>query len=586
MTVTLRLFKASEPARQIDSRTLDSGELRVGRDAGQDWPIDDPGRLISRAHLVIAAEGDAVTVTDVSSNGVFLADGDKRLPQGRSTPVPLGSTLRFGPYLIVVERATAGRAAAAPSPPAPDPFASASPFAAAGERPARDPLRPVAPDPFASALPDDAFGFALGGERAAPARAPGAPTPPPSSNDDAWSRPRERRVGDWDAPSPRREGHENLIGSGQAWAAPPAAPPAEVGFGFDAPFSQPILKAVEISRQDLAIPSDWDEASGVPAWTRSPAPEAWPAQTPANAAPAAAPAAAIPPPSPPPPPPEPPLLAEAPPAAPVAEPRSPPPPQPAWDAPPRTAGEAWLREAAAEPAPAATAPSPPSPPPPTTPPSLALVPEPAPPVAPATRAPTAAASDTALLEAFCRGAKLDPANFSRLEPDEVMLRVGAIYRQMILGMSDLMGERTSLKNEYRMVRTTVRADNNNPFKWLPPQTVATQLLLKPEEGFIGGPEAVSGAFRDLKKHLLCLLAGLRAALGATLDALSPKKVEDELGGRSMMMKNRDAEAWREYAKLYADFRKEADDNPDSPINREFRAAYERQLTELDRVSPG
>ena len=51
MTIILRLFKASEPARQIDSRTLEAGELSIGRDAGQDWVLDDPGRLISRAHL-------------------------------------------------------------------------------------------------------------------------------------------------------------------------------------------------------------------------------------------------------------------------------------------------------------------------------------------------------------------------------------------------------------------------------------------------------------------------------------------------------------------------------------------------------
>ena len=192
-----------------------------------------------------------------------------------------------------------------------------------------------------------------------------------------------------------------------------------------------------------------------------------------------------------------------------------------------------------------------------------------------------------MVEAFCRGCQASTPPRSRGgEPAEAMARAGAVYRQMILGMSDLMGERTSLKNEYRMVRTTVRAENNNPFKWLPPQAVATQLLLQPGDGFLGGPEAVSDAFRDLKKHLLCLLAGLRAALASTLDALAPARVEEAIRGQSTLMKGRGAAAWTEYVRLHGQFRKDADDNPDSPVNREFRAAYERQLTELDRMGPG
>ena len=165
----------------------------------------------------------------------------------------------------------------------------------------------------------------------------------------------------------------------------------------------------------------------------------------------------------------------------------------------------------------------------------------------------------------------------------MMTRLGVVYRAMILGMSDLMGERTSLKNEYRMVRTTIRSEENNPFKWLPPQAVAAELLLQSQEGFMEGPAAVTAAFVDLKKHLLCLLAGLRAALSSTLGALDPAQVEEALKSQSLGMKNRGAAAWSEYGRLYADWRKEADDNPDSPVNRAFRSAYERQLSELDRL---
>jgi predicted component of type VI protein secretion system len=196
----------------------------------------------------------------------------------------------------------------------------------------------------------------------------------------------------------------------------------------------------------------------------------------------------------------------------------------------------------------------------------------------------AAPSDGSLLEAFCSGARLDASAFSGEDPVEVMRRLGAVYQQMVLGLGDLMSERTTVKTEYRMSRTTVGAEGNNPFKWAPAQRVAADLLRPRGEGFLSGPAAVKASFQDMKKHLLCMTAGLRAAVGATLDGLAPEEAEERLKGQSMMLKNRDAMAFAEYVRLHAELRLRADGDPDSPMNQAFRAAYERQLVELDAMS--
>lgn len=193
-------------------------------------------------------------------------------------------------------------------------------------------------------------------------------------------------------------------------------------------------------------------------------------------------------------------------------------------------------------------------------------------------------SDGSLLDAFCAGARLDASAFSGEDPVEVMRRLGAVYQQMVLGLGDLMSERTSVKTEYRMTRTTVRAEGNNPFKWAPAQRVATDLLRPRGEGFLSGPAAVKASFEDMKKHLLCMMAGLRAAVSATIEGLSPEEAEARLKGQSMVLKNRDAMAFAEYAKLHAEVQARADSDPDSPMNQAFREAYERQLQELDAMS--
>ncbi len=163
-----------------------------------------------------------------------------------------------------------------------------------------------------------------------------------------------------------------------------------------------------------------------------------------------------------------------------------------------------------------------------------------------------------------------------------MTRLGAIYRHMVLGLSDLMTERTAVRSEYRMIRTTVRAEDNNPFKWAPPQKIATELLRAHNEGFLDGPTAVTESYKDVKKHLVCMLAGLRAALTFTLDTLAPARIEEGVKEPASILKSRGAAAWAEYGAVYERFRKESEDSADSPVNREFRNAYERQLTELDR----
>lgn len=190
-----------------------------------------------------------------------------------------------------------------------------------------------------------------------------------------------------------------------------------------------------------------------------------------------------------------------------------------------------------------------------------------------------------LLEAFCQGARLDVTAFAGDDPTEVMRQLGAVYQQMVLGLSDLMGERTSVKSEYRMSRTTVRAEGNNPLKWAPPQRVAVDLLRPRDDAFLTGPAAVKDAYQDLKKHLLCMLAGHRAALAETLEALSPASLEAQAGGRGFLPGARGAHLWSEYGKAYEAFRQQAADDPDSHPNRAFRAAYERQLESLDGASP-
>ncbi|WP_174300575.1 type VI secretion system-associated FHA domain protein TagH [Caulobacter sp. S45] len=552
--IALRLFSAADPSRQIDVRVLgEREEVTLGRDAAAGWALPDPDRALSRLHLKVGVRDGAVSVTDTSTNGVTSATQGGRLPRDQPVRVEPGERLELGPYVLLIERSDH---VSAPAPQARR--EDANPFAPMGgsEEP---PERRQRVDPFASGMAPDPLaadpfaddGLGLGPLGRSPARS-GAGL----SGGDAWERRDGGRAGDWNAGPTRAE---PVIGAPQAWREPPARDADDGGFGFDAPFRQPILRAPDLAASDLAIPSDWDAAppSHPEPADQDPAPAPpSPFDAPAKGSEDLEPRRRLSPRS---------ELVEG---RGVHHPREGTVLRQAQDEAEGEGGEPAVEPGESAPAikvkpatppPAAPAPSPPS-------------------------APAAPGASSGLFEAFCAGAKLDPAALAGEDQAAMMERLGAVYRHMVLGLSDVLGERTALKNEYRMVRTTIQADENNPFKWAPPQKVASELLRAANDGFLDGPAAVAESYQDVKKHLLCMLAGLRAALSSSLDTLAPAQIEEAIKDQSFVLKPRAAVAWAEYVKVYGQYRREAEDSADSPVNRAFRAAYEKQLDELDRMA--
>jgi predicted component of type VI protein secretion system len=159
--------------------------------------------------------------------------------------------------------------------------------------------------------------------------------------------------------------------------------------------------------------------------------------------------------------------------------------------------------------------------------------------------------DASLIEAFCRGAGLDASALSSEDPVELMERIGAIYQQTVLGLSALMAERARAKGEYELERTTIRAAQNNPFKWAPSRKLAQDLLRTAQDGFLSDARAVRASFEDLGGHLTALSAGTQAAVAATAEALAPETVEAEAKEQASLLRNRAAICWELHSRRHA-----------------------------------
>lgn len=198
-------------------------------------------------------------------------------------------------------------------------------------------------------------------------------------------------------------------------------------------------------------------------------------------------------------------------------------------------------------------------------------------------APVPAYVEGSLLEAFCEGAGLDASLLSSEEPEEIMRRAGALYRQMLLGVGDLMSERDRARARYSLARTTIGGEGNNPFKWAPSQRLAIDLLLAGPSGFLSGPAALKASFEDVKRHLVASFAGLQASLRAAIDSFEPSRLEE--GRRTGLFAGRGAGLRDAVAERHAALSREVEGGEPGTLDRAFVEGYDRTERELGRPRP-
>jgi type VI secretion system FHA domain protein len=209
---------------------------------------------------------------------------------------------------------------------------------------------------------------------------------------------------------------------------------------------------------------------------------------------------------------------------------------------------------------------------PAPPPVTAVTPDPLP-VPPPVQA-AAPAPDWA---AFYEGAGLTPQELP-LGPD-ALFKLGQLYRQVVLGLGDILQDRATFKDEFRVERTQLSMGRNNPLKHLAAIEAAKVLLGQPLPGFMGIEEAVRTSLEDLKKHQLAMLAGVQNALLVVFDRLSPAEIErfaEKLENRKRGLLGRRApDRWAVYVTVFEALRRDATGNANGVMSVAFREGYER-----------
>ena len=522
LKLTITSYQRLSPGQET-TKILDRGSISIGRAAQNDWILQDPERILSSKHCTVHHQDGGYFLTDTSTNGVYLNDADQRIGRNQKVRLKDGDHFVLGEYEIAV---TLLPAAAEPEESAPDgPITDVVPFPGLM---AGDSIIPGEKAGGASDRDKPSFSDLLADDQESFHRSPQAQ---PRAAGRVVTEPPP------DISAPDRAFFEppELISE----EVPPESTPSKVPPTLEPepPIAQPARQVKPVALETpLEIP-EWPAAppDAPPGSAAEPAVEAisseelsipddwWMA------------------------PPKPPVIAPAPPVAAHAAAKPPTPPLVVV-------------------APAKPAPQPPS----------------APPVA----APPVETSDKDLLRAFLEGAGLPQARLADDRLLETLANLGAIFREMVQGLAEILRARGDIKGEFRLDRTTIGPMENNPLKTPPGQPplrieeIMVLLLAPRQDAYMSPVQAVHEAFNDIKAHQVAVMAGIQAALNRLLERFDPGNLETRLQQTvfdSIMPASRKAKYWDLFTAEYQAIAQEAEDDFNELFGDEFARAYQERL---------
>jgi len=187
-----------------------------------------------------------------------------------------------------------------------------------------------------------------------------------------------------------------------------------------------------------------------------------------------------------------------------------------------------------------------------------------------------------LMAAFLSGAGMP--NTRPENPESTMFSIGAAFRAMVSGIRQAVMARASIKGEFRIEQTMIRARGNNPLKFSADDEDALSALLGIGRRIdVKAEAAVADALRDMRLHELATVAAMQGAVRAMLAQLDPARLRAEAesaGGINLLPAQKKARAFEAYEKLHDNVTRALTDDFDSIFGKAFARAYELALRDI------
>ncbi len=185
------------------------------------------------------------------------------------------------------------------------------------------------------------------------------------------------------------------------------------------------------------------------------------------------------------------------------------------------------------------------------------------------------------VQAFCRGAGIDPAALSAEAQTMLPLVAGQLLREAVVGLHDLAQTRASSG----LAPSLPTAGGSNPLRSSSGVDEALLRLFESHGRVQNGPvDALRDVLQEARDHEIAMQAGLRAGLEIVLAQLSPENIQEQFehGRARALAPGQDpaAKYWDHYADLHHMLMQNSIEGMPHPFAEEFAQAYARAREDL------
>lgn len=191
------------------------------------------------------------------------------------------------------------------------------------------------------------------------------------------------------------------------------------------------------------------------------------------------------------------------------------------------------------------------------------------------------------VQAFCRGAGIDPSLLSSEAQSVLPLMAGQLLREAVVGLSDIAQSRAQSLG----MTAQSQSGMSNPLRSSSSVNHALQRLFESHGRLFGGPvDAMRDVLQEIKEHESAMATAQRAGLLALLEQLSPANVADqfERGRARTVQPGQDPKAryWDHYAEFYRMLTQQnATEGVPRPFTDEYAREYARARAEQRAKKP-
>jgi type VI secretion system protein len=131
------------------------------------------------------------------------------------------------------------------------------------------------------------------------------------------------------------------------------------------------------------------------------------------------------------------------------------------------------------------------------------------------------------VEAFCRGAGIDPSSLPADAQNALLTLAGQMVREMTLGLMEALKNRAEVKNRLRLSQTTIQPGENNPLKFSASVDEAVLKMLDPHGSrYLGPIEAIRDSFADMRTHQTALVNAVQAGADELMSRIEPGELQE------------------------------------------------------------